>query len=179
MTRAKGFANGNGTVQLGADCSIWYLRLASTLPSSSSIIASFTTAAQADASAMTAKNFSLTGSGVAVEATAGLANDAANAGSLDAATSNIACLRVRGIASETHVTTALTPTASWAIFASVTSAASGGDTEMGVRGEWIISTGTGAASAPTGGAGAVDHASAYVAFRELTAVPFNRGYVVG
>ncbi len=169
-TRGKEFANGNGTNQTGADVSIWYKILTSQLTSGGTITASFTSATTADASAMTAKNFSVaSGSTVAIEGTPGsLANDAASAGSLDVTTSNIACLRVRAIAAESSSTTALTPTAGgWAIFAQAVSGAGTSDTEMGIRGEWIINTATGAASAPTGGAGAVDHASAYVAFREV------------
>lgn len=171
--RGKEFVNGQGTAQTGAEVAIFWKLLDTQLASGGTITATFTTAATADASAMTAKNFSVApGSTVAVEGTpGGLANDAANAGSLDVTTANLSCLRVRAIAAESNSTTALTPTASWAIFAQAVSGAGTSATEMGIRGEWRIFTGTGAASAPTGGAGAVDHASAYVAFREILTPP--------
>lgn len=170
--RGKEFANGQGTAQTGAEVAIFWKLLDTQLASGGTITATFTTASTADASAMTAKNFSVAvGSTVAVEGTpGGLANDAASAGSLNVTTANLACLRVRAIAAESNSTTALTPTATWAIFAQAVSGAGTSATEMGIRGEWLISTGTGAASAPTGGAGAVDHASAYVAFREILAL---------
>lgn len=170
--RGKEFANGQGTAQAGAEVAIFWKKLDTQLPSGGTITATFTTAATADASAMTAKNFSLdAGSGLAVEGTpGGLANDGANAGSLNVTTANLSCLRVRAIAAESNSTTALTPTATWAIFAQAVSGAGTSATEMGIRGEWLISTGTGAASAPTGGAGAVDHASAYVALKEVVAL---------
>ncbi len=170
--RGKEFANGQGTVQTGADIGIFYSLLTATLASGGTITATFTSSANSDATAMTAKNFSVgAGNTIEIEGTpGGLADDAANAGSLDVTTRNMECLRIRAIASESSSATALIPTASpvFAIFAQAISGAGTSATEMGVRGEWIISTGTGAASAPTGGAGTVDHASAYVAFREVT-----------
>jgi len=174
--RAKGFANGQAAAQAGADISIWFPdggKLATTLPSGGTITATFANAALADASAMTAKNFSMTAGNIAaVEGTpGGLAADGAAVGSLNVTTANIECLRVRGIASESNSSTALTPTATWAIFAQAISGAGTTATEMGVRGEWLISTATGAASNPTGGAGNVDHASAYVAFKESAPPP--------
>lgn len=178
-TKAIQFANGQGTNQTGASCSIWYTAVTAQLTSGGSITATFTTATLADASAMTCKNYSMAaGSTVAVEATNTLANDAASAGSLNATTSNIECLRVRGIASESSSTTVITATASWATFTQAISGAGTSDTEMGVRGEWIISTGTGSASAPTGGAGAVDHASVYAAFREVLSSGKHRMFMV-
>ena len=168
--RAIGFANGNGTNQTGADISIWYSKIASTIALGGTITASFTTQSTSDASAMSAWEYTIgAGSTVSIEGTpGGLANDAAAAGSLDVTTANIECLRVRAIASESNSTTALTATSgSWTILTQAVSGAGTSATEMGVRGEFIISTGTSDASAPTNGAGAVDNASAYVAFKEI------------
>lgn len=174
--RAKGFANGQGTNQTGADISIWYCDVFVTIPSSGTITATFTNATLADASAMSAWEFSKgAGKFIGVEGTpGGLANDAASAGSLNVTTANISCLRFRAIAAESSSTTALTPTGGWTIITQAVSGAGTSNTEMGVRGEFIISTATGAASAPTGGAGAVDHASAYVAFKEVDIAPYAR-----
>ena len=166
-TRGKEFANGQGANQAGADVSIWFSVLDNTIPSGGTITATFTNATTSDASAMTAKEFSVAaGAGVQIEGTpGGLADDAADPGSLDVTTANRECLRVRAIASESNSATALTVTAGgWAAFAQAVSGAGTSATEMGIRGEWIISTGTGAASNPT--AFSADHASAYVAFVE-------------
>jgi hypothetical protein len=174
-TRAIGFANASAAPanQAGADISIWYSKLGTQLASGGTITATFANSALADASAMSARNFSMgAANSLAVEGTGTLANNAAAQGSLNVTTTNIECLRVRGIASESSSTTALTPTSTWTIFTQAISGAGTSDTEMGVRGEFLISTATGAASAPTGGAGAVDHASAYVAFKEVA--PTNK-----
>lgn len=181
-TRGKEFANGQGTAQTGAEIAIWYSVLTNPIANGGTITAAFTSATTADASAMSAWNYTKApGTSVVVEGTpGGLANDAANAGSLDVTTANIPCLRFRAIASESNSSTALINTASWTLITQAISGAGTSATEMGVRGEWIISTGTGAASAPTGGAGAVDQASAYVAFKEVqTAPPTNNSSEVG
>jgi hypothetical protein len=93
------------------------------------------------------------------------------AGSLDATTPNVECLRVRAIASEGNTGTLLTQTSGWTRFGLARSGTGTADTEMEVRGEWRIATGTSFPSAPTGGAGIADHASAYVAFNEQGVVP--------
>lgn len=168
--KAKSFANGQGAAQAGADCSIWYTVVRTQIANGGTITASFTSATTADASAMSAWEFTKDpASTISIEGTPGsLANDGANAGALDVTTANIAALRVRAIASESNSSTALTPTAGgWAIITQAISGAGTSATEMGIRGEWRIATGTSFSSAPTGGAGAVDHASVYVAFKEV------------
>ncbi len=169
MTRAIEYTNSLGSTQDGAAVGIWYQVRTTQLNSSSSVTASFTSGTLIDASAMSAWEFTIgANKSVAVAATATLSNDGANAGSLDATTPNVECLRIRAIASESSSTTALTKTAAFtAILTQAVSGAGTSATEMGIRGEYLISTGTGEASAPTGGAGAVDHASAYVAFVEV------------
>jgi hypothetical protein len=168
--RAKEYVNGNGATQTGADVSIWYSQLQTALGAGGTITATFTTASLADASAMTASNFTVAATYSAVLEGATPATEAVDAGavgSIDVTTANIETLRVRAIATESNSATALTPTASWTIFAQAVSGAGTSDTEMGIRGEWVIYTGTNNASAPTGGDGAADHASAYVAFKEI------------
>jgi len=168
-TRAVGFTNTNGgAAQDGADISIWYAQPRTTIASGATITATFANATTSDASAMSCREFTVaTGSKIGVSATNTLANDAAAQGSLNATTPNAQHLRVRAIASESSSTTALTPTSTWTIFTQAISGAGTSATEIGIRGEFLISTDTSAASAPTGGAGAVDHASAYVAFIEV------------
>lgn len=176
-TRGKEYANGSPGSQAGAEIAIYWCRLKAALASGQTITASFTSSTTVDASAMTAKNFSLTANTtLAVDGTPGGADGQA---SLDVTTANVSCLRVRGVASESSSTTALTPTAGgWAIFTQAISGAGTSATEMGVRGEWIISTATGAASAPTGGAGSVDHASAYVAWSETANMLKDSSFLV-
>ena len=161
------FANTQGALAAGTSCSIWYSKLTNTIASGGTITATFTTAANSDESAMSAWEFTVGGT-VAIEGTPGvLANDGAAQGSLNVTTANIECLRIRVVASESATATALTKTAAFTSL--FTQALSGGSgvAAQGIRGEWLISTSTGQASAPTGGAGAVDHASVYVAFKEV------------
>lgn len=173
-TKAADFANAQGGAQAGAAVSLWYTRARFALALGGTITATFTTNTTSDASGLTARKFSLDGVGVAVEGTPGtLPNDGADPGSLDVTTSNIACLRIRGIAAEVGNDTALTPTASWQEWANGNSATSGTTGEMCARAEHIISTGTGAASNPT--YVSADCASVYVAFREIPAQPWSRG----
>src|SRR5262245_11746514 len=165
-TKAIQFANAQTGQGAGACSSIWFTRARTQLNSGGTITATFT-GSSIGASGMSAKEYTMSASKrLALVATNTLANDGAAAGSLNATTPNVSCLRVRGIASESNSTTVLTNTASWAIFTQAISGAGTSATEMGVRGEWIISTGTGSASAPTAGAGAVDNASTYAAFIE-------------
>ena len=76
-------------------------------------------------------------------------NTGADPASLNVTTDNIACLRVRGIASQVGNNTNLTTTASWTAWANGNSATTGTTAEMCARAEHIISTATSAASDPT------------------------------
>jgi len=167
-TRAKEFANGQGSAQAGAEIAIFYSKLTNAVASGGTIRATFTSATTCDASALTARRFSMgaTKTPVVVSSNTAAVDAASNVGSLVATTAAVESLRVRGIASEANVTTVLTPTSTWTIFTQAISGAGTSATEMGVRGEFKIATSTNLASAPTGGAGAVDHASAVVAFVE-------------
>ena len=117
-TKAVEFTNGQGTAQTGATLSIWWSFVKKAMPTSSTITASFTQQNSRDAVAMTAWNFSVAAKyhPIITGTPAGLANDAADPGSLNVTTGNISCLRVRGIATEQSTATALTQTASWTLF---------------------------------------------------------------
>jgi hypothetical protein len=164
-TKARQNAS-NLAAQAGASCSMWWWVSDAAVPSGSSIVATFTTNTTSDASAILARQFSFAGGNtIVVENTNALANDAADPGSLDAATSNIECLRIRAIAGEASAALGdFVVTSGWTDWGSANSAASGTTSEIAVRAESIISTGTGAASDPSWGA--FDNASVYVAFRE-------------
>lgn len=165
-TKAVEFTNGQGTAQTGATLSIWWSFIKKAMPTSSTITASFTQQNSRDAVAMTAWNFSVAAKyhPIITGTPAGLANDAADPGSLNVTTGNISCLRVRGIATEQSTATALTQTASWTLFTQNGTTGSTGTGNMWVRGEFIINTSTGAASDPT--LFSADHASAYACWTE-------------
>lgn len=170
------FTNGQGSAQAGATCSIWYCVLAHSVASGDFITANLSNATSRDRTAFTIHRFSFgAGNTLAIEGTPGtLANDGADPGSLNVTTSNIECLRVRGIAAESSSATALTATdGTWTVMTGDQTGSGGSAANMAVRGEFKISTGTGAASDPT--LFAADCASVYVAFREVvTATPnFN------
>jgi hypothetical protein len=155
--------------QGGASCSIWYTVVTSAIASGATITATFGDAAASDASGMTARHFSLSGgNAVAIEGAPGtlVNNTGADPGSLNVTTSNIACLRIRGLAVQVGNNTSLTPTSTWTAWANGNSATTGTTGEMCARAESLISTGTGAASDPT--YVSAIYASAYVAFKEVT-----------
>src|SRR4029079_10768843 len=95
------------------DVSIWYAVLGSTLNIGGTITISFTTQANADASAARAVKFTVAaGSKVAIEGTPA---GATGSGSMDVTTANIECLRVRAIGVESNSNTQITPTSTWTV----------------------------------------------------------------
>ena len=157
--------NGQGTAQTGITDGVWFCNLKNDLPSGSLITVSFSNNTSRDASAASADRFTVAaGYKLAKVGVNQLSNDAANPGSLNVTTENAAHLRYRGIAGETSATGALTPTSGWTAIAGAQTSGGSSDTNVGVRGEFLIYTGTNAASAPT--LGPADHASVYVAFKE-------------
>lgn len=180
--KAVEFTNGQGGTQAGAVCGIWYSNVTAPLPTGSTITLSLTNNTLRDASAVGLEYFTkAAGTVAAIEGTPGtLAADGAAAGSLDVTTSNIACLRIRAIASESSTATALTKTAAFtAVLGQDLTTGGSSTSNQGIRGEYLISTATGQASNPTAGAGSVDHASVYVAFREDTVVQPPSGWQRG
>ena len=183
------FTNGQGAVQAGATCAIWFSKWTNPVagsPTAGTITVSFSNATSRDASAITVWRFQAsdaTKTAVVVEATATLASDnTANSGSLDATTASIECLRVRGMAFEQDIVNAgISPTLFWS--AMDTNGTTGGTaaTNMSVLGEFIItSTATGAASNPTGSGVLGDWASVYVALKEaLPSRPRSFGVLIG
>lgn len=168
-TKGVEFTNGQSAIQAGATVSIWYAdQKAKSTSGNNTVTVSFGQATSRDKSALSVAAFTRdTSKSIQVEGSPlGLANDGADPGSLNVTTSNIECLRVRGIASESSTTTALTVTTNWTAFAQSVTTGGGSAANMGVRGEFRIATGTSFASDPT--LFAADHASAYVAFREVS-----------
>jgi hypothetical protein len=177
--KAAEHCNGQGTAQTGTTCSVWYCQLATAHSVATTITVSFTNSASRDESAYSIWEFAVgAGNTVSVEATNVVADDGIDPSSLDATTANAEFLRFRGIASELNSATALTATdGTWTVITTNRSANTA--TAQSVRGEFKISTGTGASSDPT--IASADHASVYVAFKEvpgtqaLTAPLFDDG----
>ena len=150
MTRMNASSN-LLAAQAGTSISIWRRVAPIAIASGASIIATFTDATLSDATAMVARHFSKAAG--AVVSSAGSATSrhdtAADPASLDVATVNIECIRIRAIASQVGNNTNLTPTASWTAWANGNSATTGTTGEICCRVEHLISTDIGAASNPT------------------------------
>lgn len=164
-TKAREFCNAQGAANAGATVAIYFGIPPVKLNVSDTIVANFSDSRTA--SAISAWKFVVgVGSYVYVVGTGDLANDGADPGSI--AISGLASgeyLYVRAIAGETSTGTALTPTASHTVFTQAGTAGSTADTNMCIRGEFIIATGTGDTSDPTWVS--ADCASAMVAFQEV------------
>ena len=179
-SKAAEFTNGNAAAQAGATVSVWYKVVGTPLASGGTITASFSNSTSRDASGCHAWEFTKgAGTTIEVEGTPGTeAVDAADAGSLDVTTANIECLRFRAIASEQNIggdgTLISTNTTSWTNITRAGTTGGSGVTNMGIGGEFIISTATNAASDPTFAATS-DRASVYVAFKEVSAAVFIAG----
>lgn len=170
-TKALGWANNNAAAQAGAAVQVWYSVAARAVPlTTGQITVNFASATLSDATGMTARIFSFSGTRIGVATTNTSSVDAGAPGSLDATTSNLPYLRVRGIAGEIGTSVALTPTANWTTWSTGNSATSGTTAQMCVRAEHHISTGVSDFSNPTW-TGAPDIANAYVVFQVLPDVP--------
>jgi hypothetical protein len=172
--KAAEHTNGQGGSQAGATCSVWYSLLGTTLAANGTdaVTVNFTNNTARDAAALVINTWTIgSGNVVEVEATGTLSADGAAPGNLNPTTANIECLRVRAIATESNSTTNLTVTnVNWTTFAVASGAVTSGGgsaSNMGIRGESTISTGTGSSSNPT--LFNADHASVYVAFKEVAA----------
>jgi hypothetical protein len=165
--KAREFTNGQGSSQAGATVSVWFSNISVAIGTGNSITAAFSNNTSRDKSAMSLKCYSYaSGSSIRPDFSNELANDGADPGSLNTSTTNLSHIRLRAIASESNSSTALTVTAGgWAAISQAVSSGGGSASNMGVRGEWKISTATGDASDPT--LFNADHASVYVAFEEI------------
>lgn len=173
-TKGAEFTNGQGAAQAGSTCSVWYKRVTTQLASGGTITASFTNSTSRDASAATAWEFTV-GANVVLEGTPGtLANDGADAGSLNVTTANVECLRIRACAAEGNTAGIATVTSTWTQFTD-SFGGGGGTSGQAASAEFLISTGTGAASDPTLDNTTRDVASVYIALREATAYSLAAG----
>ena len=163
--KAREFCNGQGGAASGATVSVWYSKLTNAIVSGGTITANL--ANSITAKAISAWEFSIAaGATVSVAGTPqDLANDNADPGSMTVpGLSSREYLFIRGIAAETNSTAALMPTSNFAAFTGNQTSGAGAASNMAVRGEFAILTGTTATSDPT--YTAVDCASVFFALRE-------------
>lgn len=162
----------SATAQAGQVCGLWYCDLTTALPVGSTITLAFSSSTLRDASAANVTYFTKgAGSTVSVEGTPTNASDVTSAtiSALNVTTANIECVRVRAVASETGQSGSdLTKTAAFTgLLTLSTTTGNPGTTNASIRGEYLISTGTGQSSQPTEAFGAANHSSVYVAFKEV------------
>lgn len=165
--KAKEWQSGGGAVQGGAVCSVWYTNATVALASGTGTItatldSSFT--ANFDAGASAGWVYSVGGAVYVLNSTASISATSVP-GLLDLNSGATGpYLRVRGIASETTLTTDISTTSGWTALGTVRAS---GTKAMGVRAEWIITASSTAASNPGAvGTAAIDQASVYVIFAE-------------
>jgi hypothetical protein len=191
MTKAVEFTNGEALAQAGVTVSVWWLQIGgSDVSAGATVTATFATnTTNGDANAIVAREFVVaSGKTVSVEAVNSAATDAAiTPASIDATTANIECLRVAahavesGPAANDQADDIRASNSTWSLWWTSgalvrASALAIGNTAVAIQVEAKISTGTGAASAPSNVLGAArDWASAYVAFRADTGTDFEDG----
>lgn len=162
--KAREFCNAQGAADAGATVAIYYGIPPVKLNTGDTIVANFSDSRTA--SCLSAWSYLIgVGSTMAVVGSGDLANDAADPGSI--AISGLTSgeyLYVRATAGEVASGLNWTATASYTNFANASTAGGASDTNMAIRGEFIIATGTGSTSDPTWTA--ADCASTMVAFQE-------------
>jgi hypothetical protein len=156
----------NLAAQAGASVSLWFGQPGA-LSSGVNMVATFTTASTSDASALSARRFSVAGT-VSEDGDNATTSTTATPGSLDVTTANAERLRIRAIGCEFDSTQTLTATGSWTAWTEAASAASGTIIEQVIEVEHRIVTATSSASNPSLGS-ACDNASVYAAFQETIA----------
>jgi len=165
LTKARQNAT-NLAAQAGASVSVWFGQPGA-LSSGVNMVATFSSATLSDATALSARCFSVTAPNtVTKEGDNATTSTTATPGSIDVTTANHEVLRIRAIGCEFDSTQTLTVTGSWTAWTEGASAASGTTTEQVIEVEHRIVTGTTSASNPTLGS-ACDNASVYAAFQEI------------
>src|SRR5262245_52847201 len=155
----------NLAAQAGSSVSMWYGQPGA-LSSGVNMVATFSNATLSDATALSARRFSVeTGGIIGEDGNNATTSATATPGSIDVTTANAERLRIRAIGCEFDSTQTLTVTGSWTAWTEGASAASGTTTEQVIEVEHRIVTAANSASAPTLGS-ACDAASVMAAFKE-------------
>ncbi len=168
--KLKEYCNGQGGAASGATVSLWYSKLTTALVVAvDTVTANFSSSVAA--MAMGCKKFTITaGATVTLEASATLANDGADPGSMTlSGLASREYLFFRAIALERADAGLAGMTTGYTEIPNAGAGTTGGGaaTNMNLCGEFRIFTGTGDTSDPT--ATAVDNASVYVALKEAAA----------
>lgn len=161
------FNNGQGTTLTGAYVDVYYTIIANQLSSGGTI--TIVKSTDRDCAAITWE-FTIDENDVQLGGSVQtLANDGADPGSMTiSGLSNIERLYIRATASESENATEFTNTTNYTnIPNQISSTVGATDTNIGIRGEFRILTGTGDSSDPT--LFSADHASVYLALEEVAA----------
>lgn len=166
-TKLREYCNGNGSAGTGAVVAVFYTIVTSQMFDGDIIQANFSDSPTA--SAISAWRFSIgAGSTLSLAGSGDRSDDISDAGSITiSGLSSTEYLFLRVIASERDAATALTTTASYTAITHNGTSGGSVDSNMSIRGEFRILTGTGDTSDPT--AVLADHASTYLAILETAA----------
>lgn len=165
--KVKEWCNAQGGANAGATASLWYSKLTNQIASGGTITANL--ANSITAKAITAWKFTFgAGSTISVANSLTQSVDGADPGLMTIFNlPDGEHLQVRGIAGEDKDTTQITPTSGYTAFSANQTSGGGAAANMGVRGEWRISTVSSPESDPTWVN--CDNASVYVALKETAA----------
>jgi len=158
------YTNTTGSTQAGVTIGI--VSFITKTTGSNTITINLTSNTLRDASAITGARFTRDSTKVILSSWNASADTAADPSALGITTNNAECLRIRAIATESEVTTALTATASWTAITGTNSSGGVSASNVGIRLEYLINTATSASSNPTLYSGT--HANLYAAFQEWT-----------
>jgi hypothetical protein len=156
--------NGATLPGLGVNCSLWWTRATADLPVGGTITASFVSGSSAnfDESASSLWVFGVNGPVSALASTSNVVDFSTVLGVIDQTVSTGSNLRFRAIASDSTATNALSTSSGWD---SINHSQSGGLIGNSIRGEFIITSASTAASAPTLDVNTL-HASVYLVLQE-------------
>jgi hypothetical protein len=165
--KVREFTNGQGAAAAGVTVSVWMTKATKTLPLGGTITITFS--ASITAKAATAWSFRVgAGNNLVVEAGVDRADDGVDPGPMSlTALANIEHLFLRGIGGE-NPSAAFTATANYTAMTQAATSGGGAATNIRVIGEFRIATLTRDTSDPTWTA--ADHASVYVALKEVPPV---------
>lgn len=160
----------SGSAQDGIASCMYWSQITSAMSASATITLTYSSTTNRDAHVMIAWKFTPTGT-VSVEGTPLLTGKTPSGpDAMDVTTSNIECLRIRMWgAAGTNANE--TPTSSWTEMFDGATSGGGEASNVNMYAEYIVSTGTGQSSDPTGGTGVYPCAEIYAAFKEVSTPP--------
>lgn len=172
-TKAKAWVNGQAAAQTGASVSIWFSKLTSQLNSGGTITATFDATASRDAAAMLAIEFTIgAGNVVSVEGSATQSDDAVDPSALTiSGLTNQEYLWFHALAAEGPNSDTYSFDPDYSLNNGNGTTGGGAQTNMHIRAEYRIFTGTTDTVDMTSNTADRDYAQAYVALKEAGAPP--------